>query len=228
MKIIFLSDIHSNWNYLSQVKSFIESEKADFIYFLGDAIGYYDEPNEVLNWLKEISAFCIKGNHEKYFLDELMCDSKLDNIYQVSTNKNIITSENKEFISKWKDKLEVMICGKKFLIVHGDFNSSENHIYDVTKIDEKILKQYDYYIYAHTHIPLIQYTYGCCVINPGSIGQPRDYTEMPSFVTVDLSKNEVKIKKIEVEKDRYLLNLEEKIFDQKVINILKRNKYGTN
>ncbi|WP_323585281.1 metallophosphoesterase family protein [Aliarcobacter butzleri] len=223
-----MSDIHSNWNYLSQVKSLIEKEKADFIYFLGDAIGYYDEPNEVLNWLKEISAICIKGNHEKYFLDELIYDSKLDNIYQVSANKSIITSENTEFISKWKDKLEFMICGKKFLIVHGDIKSSENHIYDVNKIDEKIFKQYDYYIYAHTHIPLVQYSYGCCIVNPGSIGQPRDYTGLPSFVVIDLFKSEVTIKKTEVEKDSYLLKLEEKVFDQKVINILKRNKHGTN
>ena len=72
MKIIFISDIHSNWNYLSQIKGLKEEEIADKIYFLGDAIGYYDEPNKTLDWLQDISAICIKGNLEKYFLDQLI------------------------------------------------------------------------------------------------------------------------------------------------------------
>lgn len=228
MKVLFLSDIHSNWDYLSQIMSFIEEEKADLIYFLGDAIGYYDEPNEILNWLKNKKIICIKGNHEKYFLNELKYDIKLDDIYQVTINKNLITKQNRDYILSWKDYLEITICNKKFLIVHGDISSSEKHIYNINEIDKDILKKYDFYVFGHTHIPLVQYSYGCCIINPGSIGQPRDYTSLPSYVVVNLATNEINIKKININNDRYLKKLEKNNFDKKVIEILKRNKNGTN
>ncbi len=228
MKVVFLSDIHSNWNYLSQITNLIEEEKADLIYFLGDAIGYYDEPNKTLDWLRNNKVICIKGNHEQYFLDELKYDTKLDGIYQVTINKNLITMQNRDYVSNWKDYLEATICSKKFLIVHGDISNSEKHIYDVNEIDKNILKEYDFYVYGHTHIPFIKYSYGCCIINPGSIGQPRDYTSLPSYAVVNLGTNEVTIKKAHIKNDIYTTQLEQNGFDKKVIEILKRDKYGKN
>jgi len=228
MKIIFISDIHSNWNYLSQIKSLIEEENADKIYFLGDAIGYYDEPNKTLDWLQDINAICIKGNHEKYFLDELKYDITLNDIYQVSVNKDVITLKNRDFVTTWDDYIEITICSKKFLIVHGDINSSEKHIYNINDIDKETLRKYDFYVYGHTHIPLIQYNYGCCIINPGSIGQPRDYTSLPSYVVVNLDTNEMIIKKVNIKKDVYMRKLEKNGFNKKVIEILKRDKNGKN
>lgn len=224
MKIIFISDIHSNWHYLSQVKEFIQEERADLIYFCGDAIGYYDNPNEVLRWLEHIKAICIKGNHEKYFLNEIEYENNLENIYLTQYNKNIISNENFNFVKSWSDILDFTIDNKRFLIVHGDSNSSENHIYDIKNIDKEILTKYDYYIYGHTHIPLIQYHYGCCIINPGSMGQPRDYTGLPSYVVLNLETNEISIKKIKVESDSYISYLEDKSYNGKVINILKKKK----
>lgn len=228
MKIIFLSDIHSNWDYLSQFYTFIEKEEVDYIYFLGDAIGYYDEPNKVIEWLRRINAICIKGNHEKYLLNELQFDNKLNSIYRVEENRNVISDENIGFIKMWKDSIEVSFSGKKFFILHGDIYSSENHIYNVNDIDKNLLKKYDFYVYGHTHIPLIQYSYGCCIINPGSIGQPRDYTTLPSYAVVDLNTQEVVIKKINIKKDTYLKKLENNNFDKKIIEILKRDKNESN
>lgn len=222
MKIVFISDIHSNWNYLSQIKNYIELENADYIYFLGDAIGYYDEPNKVLDWLQSIDAKCIKGNHEKYFLNELEYKKELDDIYLVNYNRSRISDDNKKFIEKWEDKVDCVINNKRFLMLHGDINSSENHIYNCDNLDKDLLKNYNYYIYGHTHIPLVNYCYGCCVINPGSIGQPRDYTTTPSYLVLNLDKQEVTIKKISVDVDSYACSLAKKLFDVKVIDILKR------
>ncbi|PCJ17074.1 MAG: hypothetical protein COB02_14560 [Candidatus Cloacimonadota bacterium] len=226
MKIIFLADIHSNWNYLSQLTNLIELENVDRIYFLGDAIGYYDEPNKILDWLKKVGAECIKGNHEKYFLNEISYREELDEIYRVDYNRQNISKENSEYIKKWDEKIDCIINGKRFLMLHGDINSSENHIYKCDDLDKDLLKNYDYYIYGHTHIPIINYYYGCCVINPGSIGQPRDYTTVPSFVVLDLDKSEVTIKKVPIKIESYIKDLEKKIFDKKVINILKRKMNG--
>ncbi|PUE63767.1 metallophosphoesterase family protein [Arcobacter caeni] len=224
MKLVFISDIHSNSNYLSTVQKQIEDEKADMIFFLGDAIGYYDNPNYVLDWLRNINAHCIKGNHEKYFLDEINYDKKLENIYLVEINKQKITDENKDFINKWSEILDIVIDKKRFLMVHGDVESSENHIYNTESIDKDLFKKYDYYVFGHTHIPLVQYNYGCCVLNPGSIGQPRDYTKQSSYIVVDTNTQDVTIKKIKVKYEKYCQELELKFYDKKVIDILKRER----
>jgi len=223
MKLLIISDIHSNSYYLNRIKDYIEGEKADVIYFIGDAIGIYDDPNSVLNWLKSINAICIKGNHEKYFLDEIKYKPEMEGIYLVREHRAKISDENTEFIKSWSDKIEATIQDKSFLFVHGDINSSENHIYTPSiELDDNILKKYDYYIYGNTHIPLIQYHYGCCIINPGSIGQPRDYTATPSYVVINLDLGETVIRKIPVKPDDYIKHLEGKLFNKEVINILKR------
>lgn len=222
MKLVFISDIHSNSAYLSTIQKQIEDEEADMIFFLGDAIGYYDNPNYILDWLREINVKCIKGNHEKYFLDELNYDKKLENLYRVLENKKNITTINRKFINTWSDTLDLTIDKRRFLLVHGDIESSENHIYDIGSIDKEFLKVYDYYVFGHTHIPLVQYSYGCCIINPGSIGQPRDYTQQVSYVVVDTSSLEVIIKKTLVDVEHFCEQLSLKSYDEKMINILKR------
>ena len=223
MKIVFLSDIHSNWNYLSQIKSSIENEYADKIFFLGDAIGYYDEPNKVLDYLREINAICVKGNHENYLLGELSYKKEaLEEIYKVEYNKKLISSQNISFIKSWNQVIDIKINDKRFLLLHADIDDKEKHIYQVDQIDKKILEKYDYYVYGHTHLPLIQYSYGCCILNPGSIGQPRDYTTMPSYIVLNLESNEITIKKIDIKNREYIEKLNKKKFDKKVLNILER------
>lgn len=228
MRILFLSDIHSNWYYLEQISDVIREENYDLLYFLGDAIGYYDQPNEVLDWLKSMNAICIKGNHEQYFLNELPFDPKLSDIYQVETNKKTITYQNKEFIRSWKDTIETTIKGKKFLIMHGDVDSSEVRTYNSNEIDTNILKKYDFYVYGHTHLPLIHYSYGCCIVNPGSIGQPRDFTNLASYAIVDLNTNETSLKKIHTDNKVYLEKLARNKFDMKVIQALTKDRNGSN
>jgi len=220
MRIVFISDIHANWNYLAQVIPLLE--KDDKIFFLGDSIGYYDEPDKVVTWLNSVNAQCIKGNHEEYLLGELDYDDKYEDIYKVKKSKEEVSAENITFIETWPNKLEFEIAGKRFLMVHGEEDNSEKYMYNSSDLDSNILKKYDYYVYGHTHIPLIHYYYGCCVINPGSIGQPRDYTAEPSFAVVDLETFEVTIKKISVDIKTYNQYLKANGYDEKVINILTR------
>lgn len=53
MKIALISDIHSNLFYFEKVLHEIEKENVDDIYCLGDLVGYYDKPNEVIDLIKK-------------------------------------------------------------------------------------------------------------------------------------------------------------------------------
>ena len=145
-----------------------------------------------------------------------------EKIYRVEENKINITNVNRNFVTTWSDMLDLTIDKKRFLFVHGDIKSSENHVYDITSIDKELFSRYDYYMFGHTHIPFVQYHNGCCIVNPGSIGQPRDYTQQPSYVVLDTNSLDISIKKIIVDVEGFCNQISLKSYNEKLINILKR------
>ena len=52
MNIGVISDIHSNFFYLKEVLQDINNKNLDAIYCLGDLVGYYDRPNDVIDLLR--------------------------------------------------------------------------------------------------------------------------------------------------------------------------------
>src|ERR1700737_4739445 len=64
MRILVLSDIHAN---LTALDAALEAAKGrwDCAVCLGDVVGYGPDPNEVATQIRELGAFCIRGNHDK-------------------------------------------------------------------------------------------------------------------------------------------------------------------
>lgn len=226
MKIAIISDIHSNFTYLQSVFKKIIKEQVDRIYCLGDLVGYYDKPNEVISFIKDNNITCIKGNHEKYILKELKYDVKLEYIYGFKKQRKKITKDNLYFLKELKDEITLRIDRKEIYMTHSLPNNSEKYIYSAKDIDSDFIKKYDYYCFGHTHIPLVMYQYGTCILNPGSVGQPRDYTKKPSYVIIDFSKDVVKIQKVTINNDKYLKKIKQKGYNMRLIQILEREKNG--
>lgn len=65
MKIAFFSDIHANLPALEAVLADIDNQKPDFIYCLGDLVGYNIWPNEVLGLIRERGIPTIAGNYDE-------------------------------------------------------------------------------------------------------------------------------------------------------------------
>ena len=224
MKIAIISDIHSNYNYLKKVFDSIKQEDVDAVYCTGDLVGYYDKPNEVIDLLRDHNVHCVLGNHEEYFLGISDYNKENEKIYGITKQRSIINNQNKMFLEKLPKKLEISYNNDLICIVHSNPMQTKSYYYSAQDIESSFLKKYSYYIYGHTHIPLITYYHGHCIINPGSVGQPRDYTAMPSFALLDLDKKEVVIKKVNVDADTYTRYLKQRSFDTKLINILTRKK----
>lgn len=65
MRYAIISDIHANIEALSAVLSKIEQEGADRIICLGDLVGYYADPNECVRMIRERQIPCVTGNHDR-------------------------------------------------------------------------------------------------------------------------------------------------------------------
>ena len=82
------------------------------------------------------------------------------------------------------------------------------HYLNITKADVLIL--------GHTHIPFVKKISGRLIVNPGSVGQPRDGDSKASFAVIDLEKMRAEIVRIEYN----IQGAAEKIYKSELPDIL--------
>lgn len=66
----FISDIHGNSTALEAVLAQLEEKSVDGILCLGDIVGYGPAPAECIERVREVATFCVLGNHDKAVFDE--------------------------------------------------------------------------------------------------------------------------------------------------------------
>ncbi len=211
MRYAIISDIHSNLEALSAVISKIAELKADRILCLGDIVGYNTNPNEVIDILKSEKALCIIGNH-----DAVACGLREPNNFNSLAKRAALwtreqlTNESRTFLRNLPKELKV----DDLFIFHGSIHDTDRYILYKEDIEEnfqfleKLTGQPRIGFFGHTHVrttyinhrdvisvdlsfelslsPLRKY-----LINPGSVGQPRDYDPRASFLIYDTMEKKV-------------------------------------
>ena len=215
MILAVFSDIHGNVSSLEEALKVMDTFKPDQYLFLGDMAGYYYYQNESIELLNSLdNLVSIKGNHDEYFLkclsnkDEL---KKLDKKYGQSYSLlyNQVTEKSKKFFYS----LAEFEKNEYYEAYHGSPNNFlEEYIYKETDI--QLNTTVPFVFLGHTHYPMIKKVNDTLIVNPGSIGQPRDYNK-GSFSIIDL-------KDKKVENIRYTY---EKSYLEKRIIELEDNKY---
>ena len=209
MKIVVFSDIHGNLEAFKKFLKDISAIKVDFYIFCGDIFGYYYNQNEIINILKKMNnLFYVIGNHDKMFLDLLDKKVSLKKIvekYGKSYEMSLINIDhnNIEFLRSMPENIEIVIDNKKIYVCHGTIEDNINgRLYPDNNILIPDTLKVDYIIYGHTHYRMNKQISGTKIINPGSLGQPRDGfnnsyliidTERDTevFRTIDYSKNKL-------------------------------------
>lgn len=193
MKIALLADIHANIFALEAVFSDLERENIDKIIVAGDLIGYYYWPRDVIKILMENPrVICVRGNHEN-ILGEIL----FDNAARIRYSKKYgsghamclrqLTSLQIDWLLNLPEFLVLDIDGVSFYIGHGSLQSVNDYIYPDSSL-HVINKNYSgnkVSVYGHAHYPYIHANNGCYLVNPGSIGQPRDVGGLASYVIVN-------------------------------------------
>jgi putative phosphoesterase len=220
MRIALISDIHSNFTYFQTIVPLLE--EVDQVFCLGDVIGYYDKPNEVIEVCMGLGIRAVKGNHEKYLLREKEYQTSKDHIYGIARQRDEIEKKHMEWLEGLPDFFDIVIGGKAFYMTHSLPGDQVTYLSSPNKLDRSFTSRYDFYCSGHTHIPSVQYSFGTCFVNPGSIGQPRDYTGKPSFVVVDLLSDACLVQKKDVDREGYKARLEHQKIDKTLIDILGR------
>ncbi len=182
MKYAILSDIHGNAEALKSVVAIASAEGVSVFLIAGDFMGYYYRLDKVLDILKDFQVYAIRGNHEDMFVDWLNNPSKrveLERKYGQSFSRNyqILTKEQLNSLTGLPIQFEAVLSGQSVLMCHGTPWEHDEYIYPDAPIDI-INRIFDYnkdiLIMGHSHYPVIWERDGRYIINPGSVGQPRD------------------------------------------------------
>ncbi|MEM2109589.1 MAG: metallophosphoesterase family protein [Candidatus Odinarchaeota archaeon] len=220
-----MSDIHSNLHALKTV--FDGLENVDAIIFSGDIVGYGASPNEVIDILKDMKPrMCVLGNHDYACLkndfrwfNELAAQSLI-------WTKRVIKRENLDYISKLPLSETRDFEGVRVYVTHG---SPVDNLYDYVYQEQgrdwrrffKITES-DIIILGHTHIPMIIKLKEKYIINPGSVGQPRDGNPAASYCVLNINRNvSVELKRVNYDIDKSA----EEILDEGLPTFLAERLY---
>jgi predicted phosphodiesterase len=130
-----------------------------------------------------------------------------------------------DFLAALPDFMDVTLLGKRLYMTHSLPGDCVTYLRDPKQLPTEFLQSYDFYAFGHTHIPLVQWHLGTQLINPGSVGQPRDYTQTPSFAMLNLATDTTTVVKIPVDVAGYAKVLSEKGIDASMIHVLTRSRY---
>lgn len=214
MRYLILSDIHAN---LTALDAALEaaSGKWEKAVCLGDLVGYGPDPNEVIEKLLSLDAFTIRGNHDKGVSD--LANSEDFN----PVARAVVLWTQGQLKPENRATIENLPKGSKtvgsFSIVHGSFLDEDEYVFSPMLAYEDLLDSpTQVAFFGHTHIqggfalageevsvvnskpapgkmirplsiePKIKY-----LLNPGSVGQPRDGDPRAGFAIADLEHHSV-------------------------------------
>ncbi len=211
MKYGILSDIHANLEALTVVLNHIDSQSIDQILCLGDVVGYGANPNECCQLLLERNPLLILGNHEHASID--LSESYLFSMHARESARwtyDYLDEEYKIIFRQLKDYR--VLDDQSILMVHGSLTDRNGYIITSSQAEEQIniiKKTYPeclFTFFGHSHIKKI---WGIAevsekipneyylrendyyLINPGSVGQPRDGDPRASYIIFDSDLNKI-------------------------------------
>ena len=199
MKIAILSDIHSNVYALESVLNAVKKKSIDTLIIAGDFVGYYFWPADVFNLLKDWDLVAIRGNH-----DQMLEKAKIDKDYLIKKCKKYgsglsvaieqLDKDRFTWLTNLPDLLEYKTPDGNILICHGSPWIDDEYIYP--DADDKSLGRYDalnvkWVIQGHTHYSMHKNIGDVTLINPGSVGQPRNKKPGAHWALLDTSLNRV-------------------------------------
>ncbi len=213
MRYLIISDLHSNDEALAAVFNRVKRKKFDKVICLGDFVGYAADPNKVLDRIRTLSKpfISIRGNHDKvvagFDTGEMFNPPAL---LAARWTTERLSRENADFLKR--QPLGPLLVDDLFVVCHGspldedayifsDFDASMNFVHL-----NRLASNVEICFFGHSHIPSIftLQNHGIDVeavrgsrrrlaleegkkylINPGSVGQPRDRNPKASYAIFD-------------------------------------------
>ena len=220
MRVAVVSDIHSNLAALEAVLAAVDAESPDELWCLGDLVGYGPRPNECCAIVEARATVCLAGNHDLAVrgtidLEEFGGDAAV----AARWTREVLAPEAQSLL----DRLEPEGSAHGVSLYHG---SARDPIWEYVLSDEAAAATLaaagsPLVLVGHSHVALLavetdegvsggvaragleaDLSAGRVLLNPGSVGQPRDGDPRAAFLLLDLDARRAAFHRVEYDVDR--------------------------
>ncbi|MDH4227374.1 MAG: metallophosphatase family protein [Deltaproteobacteria bacterium] len=217
MLYAFISDIHSNLEALSAVLTKCADIGADNIVCLGDIVGYNANPNECIELIRKNNIRSVMGNHDERAAG--LCEPDTFNAEAQAAiywTREAMSREHRAYLKSLPQQVDEK---NGISAVHGTLRSHDEYLFSAedAPFELKLVQKSAIKIlfFGHTHSPALYGTKtvpgasvylqqetildpsGIYLVNPGSVGQPRDGDPRAAFCTFDSESGVLKFHRVE-------------------------------
>jgi predicted phosphodiesterase len=214
LRIAVISDIHANWHALEAVIADLDDESPDEVWCLGDLVGYGPQPNRCTTETSERSAICLAGNHDLGAIGKLeLTDFSPD----AATTARWTTDVLEDDCRRYLESLEPTGERQGMQMYHG---SPRDPVWEYVLSEPAAraaleIATSDIVLVGHSHIPIalrlldgtiagglakggsdLDLDTGRWLLNPGSVGQPRDGDARAAYLLLDLESKHAHFRRV--------------------------------
>jgi predicted phosphodiesterase len=203
MRVAVISDIHANLHALEAVAEAIEREGPDAVWCLGDLVGYGPQPNACCEWANANTQVCLAGNHDLGVLGAVdLADFSPDAAAAATWTRTILTDRARTYLEGLSSSAELRGAG----LYHASPRDPVWEYVLTWEAARAAIRQAPtgLTLVGHSHVPLaivegrgpigghaaggteFDLIGGRWLLNPGSVGQPRDGDRDAAWLLLDL------------------------------------------
>lgn len=187
MKILLIADVHSNWQALSAI-----DETFDACLFVGDLVDYGTDPVPCIEWAQKHVTAGVRGNHDHAVAQKVPARSGSGFRRLAAATRptqwELIDARRLKYLTRLPVTQHVTLDERAFFLVHATPRDpmDEYLLHDEAAWRDRLRDvQADFVCIGHTHLPFQLEVDGKTIINPGSVGQPRDGDPRASYVVIE-------------------------------------------
>jgi predicted phosphodiesterase len=206
MRVAVISDIHGNLHALDAVIAALEDEPPDAVWCLGDLVGYGPRPNVCCSKVAARADICLAGNHDLGVLGDLPLDEfSHEAAASARWTQEVLDEDAREYLARLSP--EAVVPEADVELYHA---SPRDPVWEYV-LDAGAMRaalegtNASIVLVGHSHVPLVavleeddlradhapdgtevDLSSGKLLMNPGSVGQPRDGDPRAAFLVLDL------------------------------------------
>lgn len=213
MRYLIISDIHANLVALEAVLAAVKKERIDQVWCLGDTVGYGPAPNECVARVRELATICLVGNHDWAALGKLNIDDfNPEARAAIEWTQAQLSDESRAYLDTLEGRLDNV--HPEFTLAHASPRHPiwEYLLYASAAAENFEYFSTRFCLVGHTHkpvifqrwesdpdapplvnpqpavnqpLPILQAEGVRLILNPGSVGQPRDNNPRAAYAIFD-------------------------------------------
>jgi diadenosine tetraphosphatase ApaH/serine/threonine PP2A family protein phosphatase len=214
-RVAVISDVHGNWHALEAVLEDVEREEPDELWCLGDLVGYGPRPNPCCAAVERRAAICLAGNHDLGVLGEIDLEEFAgDAVVAARWTRGVLAEGSRAFVQSLRPLGE----REGAQLFHA---SPRDPVWEYVLSADVARAAFELtsaplVLVGHSHVPLaitleddvldgghaeggteLALGPGRRLLNPGSVGQPRDGDPRAAWLLLDHEAGTASFRRVE-------------------------------